>query len=111
MKRYKRVTKKEYSSSLDYLRMRYVDNLQIALTKLKDSAESTLKKIDEQGVSGYYSGNSDIHRYCEDAWRASWALCELKRLDIDVDGHVQNEIARALEALAQEIRVDDDSLE
>jgi hypothetical protein len=93
---------KEYSSFIDYLRVRYVDNLRMALTKLKDSAGSTLKKIEEQGTSGYYSGNSDIHRYCEDAWRASWALCELKRLEVDVDEYVQNEVARSLEVLAQE---------
>lgn len=103
---------REYSSFLDYLRRRYVDNLRMALIKLKDTSESTLKKIEEQGTSGYYSGNSDIHRYCEDAWRASWALCELRRLEVDVDGHVQNEIARSLETLAQEIRDDsDDSVE
>ena len=70
-----------YKKELDRLRMHYVDDLRINLNKIKKYSEETLDKIEREGVSGFYSMNADVHRYTSNAWRASWALGELKRLE------------------------------
>ena len=66
---------------LDRLKMHYIDSLGIAMRGLKQCAERTLNKIEAEGIAGYYSGNSDVHRYASNAWRSSWALCELRALE------------------------------
>lgn len=91
--------KKENSVSLDYLRMHHVDNLRIAMNQLKACAEETLKKIESEGVSGYYSCNSDVRRFSEKAWWASLALAELKRFE----DRMENEIDRAVEAKLEKL--------
>lgn len=91
--------KKENSVSLDYLRMHHVDNLRIAMNQLKACAEETLKKIESEGVSGYYSCNSDVRRFSEKAWWASLALSELKRFE----DRMENEIDRAVEAKLEKL--------
>lgn len=90
---------KEKTNRLDYLRMHYVDSLRIAMTKLKETAESCLKKIEHEGVSGRYSSNSDIHRYASAAWRASLALSELSRLDDMVNAKIEEETVVALQEM------------
>ena len=77
----RRVLSDSSKSELDRLRTWYVECLSTAMLKLQSAAERTLKKIDAEGINGYYSGNSDVHRYTADAWRASLALCELRRLE------------------------------
>ena len=87
------------SVTLDYLRMHHVDNLRIAMNQLKACAEETLKKIESEGVSGYYSCNSDVRRFSEKAWWASLALAELKRFE----DRMENEIDRAVEAKLEKL--------
>ena len=91
--------KNDNSVSLDYLRMHHVDNLRIAMNQLKACAEETLKKIESEGVSGYYSCNSDVRRFSEKAWWASLALAELKRFE----DRMENEIDRAVEAKLEKL--------
>lgn len=90
---------------LDYLRMHYIDELRISMTLLKECATNTLRKIDSEGISGYYSVNSDVGRYSEKAWRASWALGELKRFDENInqliDSGVQDRLAQLIEDIKQ----------
>tara|TARA_Y100001970_G_scaffold262961_1_gene347863 strand:- start:1823 stop:2149 length:327 start_codon:yes stop_codon:yes gene_type:complete len=90
--------------SLDYLRRHYVDSLRISMSQLKDVAENCLKKIEAEGTSGYYSGNSDIHRYAANAWRASWALCELKMLEDKIAGEVDKIVEQKLTDLLESIK-------
>jgi len=90
---------KKNSVSLDYLRMHHIDNLRIAMNQLKACAEETLKKIESEGVSGYYSCNSDVRRFSEKAWWASLALSELKRFE----ERMQNEIDRSVEAKLEKL--------
>ena len=84
---------------LDYLRRHYVDSLRIAMIKLRETADTSLKKIDEQGIAGYYSGNNDVLRYANDAWRASMALCELKRFEGQIESTIENGIDKALQEM------------
>jgi hypothetical protein len=89
------------TKSLNRLRLYYIDELRISMTKLRNVADECLKKIDKEdrdNISGYYSGNSDIHRYVSNAWRASWALCELKRFDDEI----KNEIDRVVRDIRKE---------
>ena len=90
--------------TLDYLRRHYVDSLRISMSQLKDVAESCLKKIEAEGTSGYYSGNSDIHRYAANAWRASWALCELKRFEEKLMDEVDKTVEQKLTDLLESIK-------
>ena len=83
--------------TLDRIRMYYIDDLRISMEKIKDVADKCLTKIEREGVSGYYSGNSDIHRYVSNAWRASWALCELKRFEDQIGDAIDDSVQRALE--------------
>ena len=87
------------SVNLDYLRMHHVNELRIAMNQLKACAEETLKKIESEGVSGYYSCNSDVRRFSEKAWWASLALAELKRFE----DRMENEIDRAVEAKLEKL--------
>ena len=93
--------KKDNSVSLDYLRMHHVDNLRIAMNQLKACAEETLKKSESEGVSGYYSCNSDVRRFSEKAWWASLALAELKRFE----DRMENEIDRAVETKLEKLLI------
>jgi len=86
---------------LDYLRKHYVDSLRIAMTKLSKTSDDTLKKIEEQGIAGYYSGNNDVLRYSNDAWRASLALCELKRFEDQIKSTIEDGIDEALQEMLE----------
>ena len=90
--------------SLDYLRRHYVDSLRISMSQLRDVADNCLKKIEAEGTSGYYSGNSDIHRYAANAWRASWALCELKRFEEKLMDEVDKTVEQKLTDLLESIK-------
>ena len=92
------------SISLDYLRMHHVNELRIAMNQLKACAEETLKKIDNEGVSGYYSCNSDVRRYSEKAWWASLALSELKRFEEKIQKDMDREVEARLEKLLNTVR-------
>ncbi len=98
--------KKDNSVSLDYLRMHHVDNLRIAMNQLKACAEETLKKIDSEGVAGYYSCNSDVRRFSEKAWWASLALAELKRFEDEIQNDIDRAVEEKLEKLLMSIRSD-----
>jgi hypothetical protein len=94
------------SPSLDYLKTFYVDQLRIAMQGLSDTATRSLKNIEEKGINGYYSGNSDVHRYAANAWRASWALCELRLLEDKLKGELQRSLEDTLESILKNIKQD-----
>jgi hypothetical protein len=68
--------------ALERLQLLYLDNLNIAMGKLKRIAERTLKKIEEEGVAGYYSANSEVASTMAAAYRASLGLAEMKKLEM-----------------------------
>jgi hypothetical protein len=90
--------------SLDGLRMHYIDNLRISMQLLKDVATRCLKKIEEEGISGHYSGNSEVSRLTSQAWRASWALMELKHLEESISKEIDQKVEKKLEDLLECIR-------
>lgn len=92
------------SVTLDYLRMHHVDNLRIAMNQLKACAEETLKKIESEGVSGYYSCNSDVRRFSEKAWWASLALAELKRFEDRMEDEIDRAVETKLEKLLRTVK-------
>lgn len=61
--------------------MHYVDALARDMKLLQKTAERVLQKISAEGISGNYSGNSDVHKYAASAWRSSWALMEIRLLE------------------------------
>lgn len=96
--------RKDVSGCLDYLRMHYVDDLRISMSLLKKAAEETLKKIEIEGISGFYSINSDIGRYSEKAWRASWALGEMKQLEDKLSNEIDKTVEEKLAALLESVK-------
>lgn len=55
-------------------------------TMLKDCADRLLKKIEEEGIKGRYSINSDVLRYSKSVWRSSYRLGDLKRIEKIIKG-------------------------
>ena len=92
------------SVNLDYLRMHHVNELRIAMNQLKACAEETLKKIESEGVSGYYSCNSDVRRFSEKAWWASLALAELKRFEDRMEDEIDRAVETKLENLLRTVK-------
>ena len=76
------VTSKTKEEELQRVQLYYLDNLKIAMTKLKEVAERTLAKIENEGTAGYYSANSEVTSIMASAYRASLGLAEMKRLEI-----------------------------
>ena len=100
--------KKRYKSdSLDYLRMHYIDELRIAMSQLKKVAEENLKKIEEVGISGYYSIGSDVGRYSERAYRASWVLGQMKRLEDKLSEEIDRGIEKKLTKLIESLKIEE----
>jgi len=55
-------------------------------TMLKDCADRLLKKIEEEGIKGRYSINSDVLRYSKTVWRSSYRLGDFKRIEKIIKG-------------------------
>ena len=70
------------NNDLQRLQLHYLDNLSIAMSKLKQVAERNLKKIEEEGIAGYYSANSEVASTMAAAYRASLGLAEMKKLEM-----------------------------
>jgi len=90
--------------TFDHLRKHYVDDLRIAMTLVQKVAEDCLKKIDSEGISGHYSANSEVSRYIAKAWRASWALSELKRLEEKLAEEIDSRVEKRLEDLLDSVK-------
>ena len=58
------------------------DNAQMLLS----TSESLLKKIEEVGINGYYSVNSEALRYSKNIWKASYRLSKLKQFEKIIKG-------------------------
>ena len=78
-------------NNLRRLQALYLDNLGIAMRKLKRVAERTLKKIEDEGTAGYYSANSEVASTMADAYRASLGLAEMKKLQMILQKEEKNE--------------------
>lgn len=90
--------------SFDSLRIHYVDDLRISMKLLNELSEQILKKIDTEGISGSYSINSEVSRLTAKAWRASWALGELKRLEAQLEVEVNEAVERKLQSVLLSVK-------
>ena len=70
----------EIKFKINKSKMFYLQRLKSAMIKLHKYSGEVLKKIETEGLTVPYSGNSDILRHSEDAWRASLGLCELDEI-------------------------------
>ncbi len=75
----------KYLESIREIQNKSLISLKSQAEALKASVDSLLKKIDSEGISGYYSINSDCLRYSESVWRNSLRLAELKLLEKSVE--------------------------
>jgi len=62
-----------------------IKNLQLSIESLKKSIDDLEKKIESQGLSGYFSQNHDCMRYTEAVWRSCLKLALLRQLDEETD--------------------------
>ena len=53
---------------------------------LQATTEDLIKKIEAEGIKGYYSINSDCLRFAQEVWGASLRLSEMKKLEDDLRG-------------------------
>ena len=47
---------------------------------IEETNKRLLKKIDEEGIEGYYSINSDLLRYAVIAWKECMRLAEFRKI-------------------------------
>ena len=71
-----------------------LQSLRLYARSLHKSADELIKKIDANGLAGYFSINHDCLRYAERVWRSSLRLCELRRLQDDIlSGKLENSVS------------------
>jgi hypothetical protein len=75
---------KKLVESIKTIQLRYLTRLKERAEYLVKITEELIKKIEKDGINGYYSQNSDCLRIAEDVWKASLRLGELKRLEDDI---------------------------
>lgn len=57
-----------------------LERLKSSISRVREEADRVLKKIEQDGPEGYYSCNSPLHEWVDNAWRASMNLSELRRI-------------------------------
>jgi hypothetical protein len=82
----KRLNKNEKAllQNIQTLQMRSIINLKSKSSHLIKVTEDLIKKIESQGINGYYSINNDCLRLAEDVWKTSMALAEMKKLEDEI---------------------------
>ena len=71
------------SKILQNIKRQQTDNLErlkMSIGMVRDEADRVLKKIEKDGSEGYYSCNSPLHNWVDNAWKASMTLSELRRM-------------------------------
>jgi|ETNvirenome_6_85_1030632.scaffolds.fasta_scaffold02361_8 hypothetical protein len=82
----KRLTKneKEIIKKINQMQKRSIERMRLKSIQLTEISQSIIKKIDDLGINGYYSCNSDCFRVSQDIWKESLRLSELKSLQDDI---------------------------
>lgn len=82
----KKLTKaeEEIIEKIKQKRERVLSSLKIDVQKLRDSADQLLSKINNKGISAYYSSNHDCIRYSHSVWKSTQRLSQLKFLESDI---------------------------
>tara|TARA_Y100000310_G_scaffold202233_1_gene202376 strand:- start:488 stop:751 length:264 start_codon:yes stop_codon:yes gene_type:complete len=79
----------EFWLQLDACKLNKLKFLKLSLEKIQSRSEEILHKIEKDGISGYYSTNEDLLRLARDAWCASFALGELKRIETELKRQIR----------------------
>ena len=72
--------KKQILENLKRQQTDAADRLKSYLTRVIAEAERVLEKIEKEGAESYYSCNSPLHEWVDQAWKASLTLSELRRI-------------------------------
>ena len=75
-----KMTKKKILENIHRQQQDSLERLKLSITNVKEEAERVLKKIEKDGPEGYYSCNSPLHDWVNQAWKASGTLSELRRM-------------------------------
>ena len=59
-------------------------NLKCQCKNIEDTNKRLLKKIEEEGIDGYYSENSDILGYAVSVWKECMKLAEFRKIAEDL---------------------------
>ena len=85
----KTVTKKNKTkpktTSIWERRVRELQSLQLYITSLRKSIDDLERKINSDGIAGYYSQNHDCRRYSESVWWSCLRLAMLRELDEEIN--------------------------
>ena len=74
--------KKEEKEKFDLSRKRnsVLMSLKAQCKNIEETNKRLLKKIEEEGIEGYYSENSDMLRYAVVAWKDCMRLAEFRKI-------------------------------
>lgn len=72
---------KVWNSQLSALR-----SIQDGIKLMKDCIKNLESKVENEGVSGNYSVNSDTLKYAQKIWAGCLRLNELKKLEFELNG-------------------------
>jgi hypothetical protein len=67
-------------------RLRALDTLRISIKSLTKECDRLEKKIEEEGLKGYYSINSDLLRWARRAHSSCYELSILRECQVYIDG-------------------------
>jgi len=82
----KRLTKSEKVTleKINGIQLRTLTLLKERANVLLKATQDVLDKVEQNGISNHYSKNSDVLRYAQELWSASYRLGELKSLHDDL---------------------------
>ena len=84
MAKSKKNKKKQKQSRLPDLMVWNLETTRLKAESTIKECEALIKKIDSEGVSAYYSENSDILRHAIDVWRGCVRAAELRKINEDI---------------------------
>jgi hypothetical protein len=72
---------KKLIENIQAIQLRSLSRIKERAQLLQESVAGTIKKIESEGINGYYSVNHDCMRFAQEVWKESLRLGELKRLE------------------------------
>jgi hypothetical protein len=76
--------KKPKKSNLSMRRNSALENLKCQCKNIEDTNKRLLKKIEEDGIDGQYSENSDMLKYAVSVWKQCMKLAEFRKIAEDL---------------------------
>ena len=76
----KKKKQKEEKFNLSRTRNSTLMHMKAQCKNIEETNKRLIKKIDEEGIEGYYSENSDLLRYAIIIWKESMRLAEYRKI-------------------------------